>query len=142
MCLTGLGFHEDAIRLYDQALKIMPDDHEIWFNKGFTLMEINRIPESIATYDHVLELRPLDAGAFLNRRELLKACSYKGQCTLYSYRWADGLGIGYIYTWKGTCFITLAVDDVDENDLEDYDPDEVGKYDRPERDDDGEFEVI
>ena len=48
--------------------------------------------------------------------------------------------IGYIYTYEGTCFITLAMDDVNEQDLEEYNPDLVESYDRPE--DDGEFEVI
>ena len=41
-----------------------------------------------------------------------------------------------------TSELTLTVDDVDETDLEEYDRDEVGMYDRPERDDDGEFEAI
>jgi hypothetical protein len=50
--------------------------------------------------------------------------------------------IGYMYTYDGTCFITLAMDDVNEQDLEEYDPDLVEKYDRPDSDDDGEVEVI
>lgn len=46
--------------------------------------------------------------------------------------------IGDIYTYEGTCFITLAMDDVNEQDLEEYDPDLVEKYDGPESEDDGE----
>ncbi|KAF5092044.1 Tetratricopeptide repeat protein [anaerobic digester metagenome] len=141
MCLTGLGLQEDALRLYDQALKVIPDDYEIWYNKAHTLMEMGRIPEAIAGYDYVLRIHPLDAGAFINRRELLKSCTFKGQCTLYSFEEGQMIPqIGYIYTYDGTCFITLAMDDVNEQDLEEYDPDLVESYDRP--DDDGEYEVI
>jgi hypothetical protein len=46
--------------------------------------------------------------------------------------------IGDIYTYEGTCFITPAMDDVNEQDLEEYDPDLVEKYDGPESEDDGE----
>ena len=52
-------------------------------------MEMGRIPEAIAGYDYVLRIHPLNAGLFINRRELLKSCTFKGQCTLYSYRGTD-----------------------------------------------------
>lgn len=106
-------------------------------------MEMGRIPEAIAGYDYVLRIHPLDAGSFINRRESLKSCTYKGQCTFYSFEEGQMIPqIGYIYTYEGTCFITLAMDDVNEQDLEEYDSDEVGKYDGPDSGDDGEFEVI
>ena len=75
-------------------------------------MEMGRIPEAIAGYDYVLRIHPLDAGSFINRRESLKSCTYKGQCTFYSFEEGQMIPqIGYIYTYEGTCFITLAMDD-------------------------------
>ena len=50
--------------------------------------------------------------------------------------------IGYIYTFEGTCFITIAMDEVNEQNLEEYDPDLVEKYDGLDSDDDDEVEVI
>ncbi|NLV28472.1 MAG: tetratricopeptide repeat protein [Methanomicrobiales archaeon] len=36
-CLTTMGLDMDAIRLYDQALKIIPDDYEIWYNPNYAI---------------------------------------------------------------------------------------------------------
>ena len=94
---------------------------------------------AIAGYDYVLRIHPLDTGSFINRRELLKSCTFKGQCTFYSFEEGQMIPqIGDIYTYEGTCFITPAMDDVNEQDLEEYDPDLVEKYDGPESEDDGE----
>ena len=46
-------------------------------------MEMGRIPEAIAGYDYVLRIHPLDAGAFLNRRELLNSCTYVAMYPLF-----------------------------------------------------------
>jgi len=63
----------------------MPDCADLWHNIAQTLMEQGRIPEAVATGDHVLKLWPLDAGVFMSRRELLKDCIYKGECSAYSF---------------------------------------------------------
>ena len=100
-------------------------------------MEMGRIPEAIAGYDYVLRIHPLDAGSFINRRELLKSCTFKGQCNLYSFEEGQMIPqIGYIYTF------TIAMDEVNEQNLEEYDPDLVEKYDGLDSDDDDEVEVI
>ncbi|HOW05831.1 tetratricopeptide repeat protein [Methanospirillum hungatei] len=141
ICLTALGFHEDALRLYDRALQVIPDNHEIWYNKAYTLMELGRVPEAIAGFDHVLKLHPLDAGAYINRRELLKSCTFKGQCVVYTCEEGQMNRVtAYVYSHEGLCFMTFVVDEVDDEDLVEYDPDEVEMYDGP--DDDGEVEGI
>lgn len=136
MCLTALGFFEDAIRLYDLALNAIPDDHEIWYNKAYTLMEIGRIPEAIAGYDHVLKIHPLDAGAYINRRELLKSCTFKRQCVTYVCEQGQMiLQTSFVYEYDGIWFMTPAMDDLDEKDLVEYDPDETQEYEKKESDD-------
>lgn len=139
MCFSGLGLQEDALQLYNQALWVIPDDYDIWYNKAYTLMEVRRIPEAIAGFDHVLRVHPHDARSFINRRDLLKTCTFKGQCTLYSCEEGKMIPqIGYIYAYEETCFVTLAIDEVNKQDLDEYDPDLVEYYDR---NDDREYGV-
>jgi len=56
--VTNHGWHEKAIVSYDKALKIKPDDHNIWRNRGDALCELGRYEEAIASYDRALEIKP------------------------------------------------------------------------------------
>ena len=141
ICLTALGLHEDALRLYDRALQVIPNHLEIWYNKAYTLMEMGRVPEAIAGFDYVLRYRPVDAGAYLNRRELLKSCTFMGECVVYSCEEGQmNRETAYLYSYDGMSFLTPVMDEVDEQDLEEYDPDLVENYEQPF--DEEVFEVI
>ncbi|WP_375472714.1 CHAT domain-containing protein, partial [uncultured Nostoc sp.] len=51
------GRFEEAIASYDNALKIKPDLHEAWFNRGVALDHFGRFEEAIASYDNALKIK-------------------------------------------------------------------------------------
>ncbi|MGB3264997.1 MAG: tetratricopeptide repeat protein [Microcoleus sp.] len=59
--------YEDAIASYDKALKIKPDLHEAWNNRGVALYNLGRLEDAIASYDKALEIKPDDHEAWYNR---------------------------------------------------------------------------
>ena len=63
--------HKEAIASYDQSLKIKPDKHEAWYNRGNSLDALGHKEEAIASYDQALKIKPDHAPTFFN-----KACCY------------------------------------------------------------------
>ena len=39
---VGLGKYEDAIKCYDEIIKIKPDDAFTWYNKGIALANLGK----------------------------------------------------------------------------------------------------
>ncbi|MEH2159366.1 tetratricopeptide repeat protein, partial [Nostoc sp.] len=66
--LRNLGHNEEAIASYDQALKIKPDYHQAWYNRGYALGNLGRTEEAIASYDQALKIKPDYHQAWYNRR--------------------------------------------------------------------------
>jgi tetratricopeptide (TPR) repeat protein len=58
LILTINGDYEEAIASYAQALKIKPDDHQAWNNRGILLFNLGRLEEAIASYDKALKIKP------------------------------------------------------------------------------------
>jgi tetratricopeptide (TPR) repeat protein len=63
----NLEAYENAIASYDEALKIKPDKHEAWNNRGTTLFNLGRLEEAIASYDEALKIKPDKHEAWNNR---------------------------------------------------------------------------
>jgi tetratricopeptide (TPR) repeat protein len=61
------GLNEEAIASYDRALKVKPDEHEAWYNRGVSLADIGRYNEAIASYDRALKVKPDYHEAWNNR---------------------------------------------------------------------------
>jgi tetratricopeptide (TPR) repeat protein len=61
------GDYEEAITPYDNALKINPDKHETWHNRGTALGNLGRNEEAIASYDQALKIKPDKHEAWYNR---------------------------------------------------------------------------
>ena len=57
----------DSHLAFDQALKLQPDDHLAWFNRGFSLWKLDRYEEAVASFDQALKLQPNDPKAWYNR---------------------------------------------------------------------------
>jgi Flp pilus assembly protein TadD len=65
--LAAAKEYEAAISSYDQGLKIKPDDHQAWNNRGNALMNLGQIEEAISSYDQALKIKPDDHEAWNNR---------------------------------------------------------------------------
>ena len=49
--LDSQGQFEKAIAAYDRALEIVPDDADVIFDKGETLVKLGRVPEAMKCFD-------------------------------------------------------------------------------------------
>ncbi len=69
--LVAAKEYEAAITSYDQALKIKPDYHQAWYNRGYALNNLGRTEEAIASYDQALKFKPDLHKAWYNRGNAL-----------------------------------------------------------------------
>ena len=69
--LLQLGRLEEAIKSYDKAIEIKPDNDNAWFNRGIALRQLGRLEEAIKSYDKAIKIKPDCENAFYN-----KACCY------------------------------------------------------------------
>jgi tetratricopeptide (TPR) repeat protein len=59
--------HEEAVKSYDRALALKPDDALAWHWRGIALRELGRNEEALESYDRALALEPDDYPAWGNR---------------------------------------------------------------------------
>ncbi|CAB3808078.1 hypothetical protein LMG28138_06000 [Pararobbsia alpina] len=60
------GRCEDALRVFDQALALFPDDAVLHFNRAVALEGLGRLNDAIQCYERCLELNPSYADAHHN----------------------------------------------------------------------------
>jgi tetratricopeptide (TPR) repeat protein len=68
----GLGLYtskryQEAIGIYSESLKLVPNDAGIFFNRGLTYQRIAQNGEAISDYSHAIELTPWSADIYYNR---------------------------------------------------------------------------
>jgi protein O-GlcNAc transferase len=78
------GSHNDAIRLFDQALAVKPDYAAAQHNRGLTLAALNRNLEALESYNRALAIEPNFAEALNDRGNALNALDRR-QEALASY---------------------------------------------------------
>jgi tetratricopeptide (TPR) repeat protein len=54
--LDSQGKFEMAIAAYNQALEIVPDDADVIFDKGETLVKLGRVPEAMKCFDTATQM--------------------------------------------------------------------------------------
>jgi len=54
--LDSQGQFEKAIAAYDHALEIVPDDADVIFDKGETLVKLGRVPEAMKCFDTATQM--------------------------------------------------------------------------------------
>ena len=75
MALGKLGRYEEAIKSYDEALKIDPKDAQAWNNKGVALGNLGRYGEAVTCFERALEIAPglvLAKGNLKRIRDILR----------------------------------------------------------------------
>ena len=67
------GQLEDALRAYDRAIALKPDQLESHFNRGNVLLRLQRQSEALAAFERAIAISPELAMAHYNRATLLSA---------------------------------------------------------------------
>ncbi|MGP8023872.1 MAG: tetratricopeptide repeat protein [Methanobacterium sp.] len=67
-----LGRYEEAIKAYDNALRVSPKDIASWYNKGVSLEKLDKVKDAIEAYNTALKLDPEFKPALKDKEELLK----------------------------------------------------------------------
>jgi tetratricopeptide (TPR) repeat protein len=49
--LDRRGQYREAIEAYDHALRIVPDDADVIFDKGETLVKLGQVPEAMTCFE-------------------------------------------------------------------------------------------
>ena len=74
----GLDFlnqqkYEEAIKCYDEAIKLNQKNEEAWYNKGVSLNDLGKYEESLKCYEEAIKLNPKNE----------KFCYHKIECLNY-----------------------------------------------------------
>jgi len=56
--LDGQGMHDEAIKAYDEAIRLDPKYAVAWYNKGIALRDQGKYDEAIKAYDEAIRLDP------------------------------------------------------------------------------------
>jgi tetratricopeptide (TPR) repeat protein len=56
--LQQQGRHEEALKAFDKAVQLKPDDADLWINLGNVLVELERPADAVLSFQHVLKLDP------------------------------------------------------------------------------------
>jgi tetratricopeptide (TPR) repeat protein len=56
--LQRQGRHEEALKVFDKAVQLGPDDAELWNNLGKILLTLGRPADALLSFEHVLRLNP------------------------------------------------------------------------------------
>lgn len=60
------GQSVDALRIYEQAIQLSPDNSSGYLNKGNSLLAMGRVAEAIQSYENAIRLKPDYAAAYYN----------------------------------------------------------------------------
>jgi tetratricopeptide (TPR) repeat protein len=63
IALQQQGRHQEALKAFDKAVQLKPEDSALWKNFGNALIDINRPEEALLIFQHVLKLAPQDWNA-------------------------------------------------------------------------------
>jgi tetratricopeptide (TPR) repeat protein len=62
--------YADAIRCYNKAIALNPDDPSIWYKKGFALYYQDKYGEALQCYDRALDLDPKNINVLIAKGTL------------------------------------------------------------------------
>jgi len=73
LALSAQGEYDDAIKAYDEAIRLDPNLVETWSNKGVALAILGKYDEAIQALDEAIRLNPNYAAAWNNKGPVLEA---------------------------------------------------------------------
>ena len=53
--------YDEAIKAYDKAIGINPQNPDAWYNKGLALAKLGELDEAVKAYDKAIEINPQDS---------------------------------------------------------------------------------
>jgi tetratricopeptide (TPR) repeat protein len=56
--LLNLRRHDDALKVFDKAVQLKPDDPELWSNFGEALVEAGRLADAVTCFGRALQIDP------------------------------------------------------------------------------------
>lgn len=71
--LAEQGRHAEALKCYDRALTLAPEDVQVWHDKGSCLAELGRNEEALECFEHSLRIHPGYAMALVSKGIALSA---------------------------------------------------------------------
>jgi len=77
--LYELGRYGEALKCYDKAIEINPNNTTAWNNKGFVLDELVRYEEALKCYDKAIEINPNNTAAWTNKGAALYKLGRKSE---------------------------------------------------------------
>jgi tetratricopeptide (TPR) repeat protein len=67
--------YAEAIKAYDKAIRLDPNDAAAWYNKGLALSDQGKYDEALKAYDEAIRLNPDFAKAWYAKGAALEAQS-------------------------------------------------------------------
>ncbi len=58
VALRNLGRHEDALKVFDKAVQLKPEDAQLWYQLGSALLDAGRSSDALLCFEHALALDP------------------------------------------------------------------------------------
>ncbi|MGE4266884.1 MAG: tetratricopeptide repeat protein [Deferribacterales bacterium] len=89
---------EDAIKAYDEAIRINPKAHAVWGNKGIALISNNKFKEAIEAFNEALNIKP-NLPELLNNKGVAFERLNEFDKAIKLYEKAIGIKYDYVYAW-------------------------------------------
>jgi tetratricopeptide (TPR) repeat protein len=99
------GRYEDALRSYDEAIRLKPDDPTTWINRAITLRRLDRFAEAIASHDQAIALAPDYPRVWYTKGYTLRRC-HRYEAAIACYDRSIELDPGAYRSWdnRGSAF--------------------------------------
>ena len=77
--LQQQGRSEEALKAFDKAIQLSPDDAELWRQRGDVLVQLARYDQALHSYQHTLKLNPDHPDALYKTGALLSQFGQHGE---------------------------------------------------------------
>jgi tetratricopeptide (TPR) repeat protein len=108
-----LGRHDHAQKAFDAALRLAPDDAQLWWQRSSALMTAGRLPEALASFAETLKRDPRHADAAYKSGHILHGARRFDEALAYLDRSAE-LQPGHAPTRQMRALVLKELDRLDE----------------------------